>query len=305
MSTTRQGTHTGSERASLRQSAPRSIRMAGRAAALGVGRLTAGLRATPDFVLCGAQRSGTTSLFRALMQHPQIVRPAFNKGVNYFDVNYPRGRDWYAGHFPLRTAARLRTRRAGGPCVFEASGYYLFHPLAVQRLVADLPEVKVVVLLRDPVERAFSAWKHEVARGFESETFERAVELEDERLEGEVDKMVADPAYLSWPHRHQGYVHRGQYADQLERVLEVLPRERLHLIQSDDFFTEPAEVFARLTAFLEVSPTVPRHFDRYNARPGSMSPQVRAHLEAHYRPHDERLGPILGTAPSWTGSRAS
>lgn len=305
MTTTRQGEHVGTARDPLRKKAPRSVQRYGRSAALSLGQLTAGLRCQPDFVLSGAQRSGTTSLFRALLQHPQVVRPAFHKGVNYFDINYPRGGRWYAGHFPLRATARLRTRGTGRPSVFEASGYYLFHPLAIHRLVADVPEVKVIVLLRDPVERAFSGYKHEVARGFETESFERAVELEDERLAGEVERMVADPAYNSWSHRHQGYVHRGQYADQLERILEVLPRERLHLIESDDFFRAPAEVFDGVTTFLSISPSRPRQFDQYNARPGKMSPEVRARLEEHYRPHDERLTAILGRAPGWTERRAS
>ncbi len=302
---TRQGAHLGSAREPLRKRAPHWAQHWGRAAALGLGRVTAGARCTPDFVLCGAQRSGTTSLFRALMQHPQVVRPTFHKGVNYFDLNYPKGQGWYAGHFPLRMSAHLRTHGAGTPSVFEASGYYLFHPLAMHRLLTDLPGVKVLVMLRDPVERAFSAYKHEVARGFETQSFETAVDLEHERLAGEVERMLADAAYSSWEHRHHGYVGRGQYAEQLERALEVLPRDALHLIESIDFFTNPATVFRGVTDFLGLAAVVPRHFDQYNARRGSVSPETRTHLVEHYRPYDERLAMILGSEPSWRRPDAS
>ena len=295
----RQGEHHGADRTPLRKRAPAGLRVSGRRLTHRAGQATSGLRATPDFVLAGVQRSGTTSLFRALMAHPQVVRPTFHKGVNYFDVNYDEGPAWYAGHFPLRATARLRTVRAGGPAVFEASGYYLFHPLAIERLARDLPDAKVVVMLRDPVERAFSAWKHETARGFETETFERAIELEDDRTAGEEERMRADAAYESFAHRHQSYLHRGHYADQIERALTHLPREQLHLLESTDFWNRPEETFLELTRFLDVSPTLPAHFDQYNARPGSMDPATRTRLRDYYAPHDERLAEHLGHQPSW------
>ena len=163
-----------------------------------MGTATAPLRLQPGFIMIGAQRCGTTSLFRALMAHPQVVRPAFHKGINFFDLNYYRGLTWYRGHFPVARVAQAATARHGGPMTFEASGYYMYHPFAMERLARDLPRVKLVVMLRDPVERAFSAYKHEYARGYEWESFEKALELEDERLIGEIDRMRADPAYESF-----------------------------------------------------------------------------------------------------------
>ena len=91
----------------------------------------------------------------------------------------------------------------------------MYHPLAAGRIGRDLPGVKVLVLLRDPVERAYSAYKHEFARGFETETFERALELEDARVQPELERMIADPTYQSDSYRHHSYRRRGQYAEQL------------------------------------------------------------------------------------------
>lgn len=283
----------------LRSRAPAVVRITGRRVGIAVGQATAPMRARPDFVLAGAQRAGTTSLFRALMQHPQVVRPSMHKGVNYFDVNYTKGSRWYAAHFPLRLTAALRTSRVGGPSVFEASGYYLYHPVAAERLASDVPGVKVVVMLRDPVERAFSAYKHEVARGFEDETFERAIDLEFARIAGEEDRMRADSSYTSFAHRHQSYLHRGHYADQIERLLRHVPRERVHLIESEQFFTDPTVVFGGLVTFLGLSAHTPRHFDQYNARAGGMDAATRSRLRNYFRPYDERLVPLLGRAPGW------
>lgn len=283
-----------------RKSVPPSLQVAGRRASVEVGRRTAGMRHEPDFIVVGASRSGTTSLFRALLEHPQILRPTFYKGVNYFDLNYFRGRDWYRGHFPLKRLAARATARAGSPVVFEASGYYLYHPFAMHRLARDLPHVKVVAMLRDPVERAYSAYQHESSRGFEWEDFETAVRLEEDRLVGEVDRMRRDPTYESFSHRHHAYLGRGAYATQLERVFDAVPRDRVHIMDSARFFASPDQEFTALMRFLGLTTPAEMTFKRYNAEPRSpMTSATHARLVDHFRDSDERLRQLLGWTPSW------
>jgi hypothetical protein len=285
---------------SVRKRAPDSAKRFGRQAAVRVGTATAALRLRPDFILIGAQRCGTTSLFRSLMAHPLVGRPVMHKGVNYFDVNYYRDENWYRGHFPLAWPARRRTARYGGPAVFEASGYYVYHPFALERAARHLPDVKLVVMLREPVERAFSAYKHEFARGFEQESFSNALKLEDERLRGEIDKMRADPHYDSPSHRHHSYRHRGQYAEQLERALQYFPREQLHVIGSEAYFRQPAEQYRRLIDFLGLRSFQPASFGQYNARHSQPMPDdIRDLLDEHYRPHNQRLAALLGQPLPW------
>lgn len=285
---------------SARKAAPELVKRTGRVVYVTVGAVTAPLRPRPDFIMAGAQRCGTTSLFRALMAHPQVVRPTFHKGINYFDLNYYRGERWYRGHFPVRAIGGRRAAGYGAPAVFEASGYYLYHPFAPARIARDLPGVKLIVMLRDPVERAFSAYKHELARGYETESFERALELEDERLRGEIDRLRDDPRYESFSHRHHSYRHRGQYAEQLARLLEFFPASQLHVIESESFFAAPAAEYQRLVSFLGLAAFQPASFDRYNARPGTgLADATRDRLTEHYRPHDERLATLLGRKPAW------
>jgi Sulfotransferase domain len=286
---------------SVRKAAPEIVKRAGRHAYVLGGTATAGLRLLPDFIMIGAQRCGTTSLFRALLAHPQVIRPTFHKGINYFDLNYFRSARWYRGHFPVAGLAARRTARDGGPVVFEASGYYLYHPFALERIAHDMPLVKLVVMLRDPAERAFSAYKHELARGFELVSFEKALELEDSRLAGEIDRMRADPRYESVAHRHHSYRHRGHYAEQLERAFRLFPREQVHIIDSEAFFAEPASEYEHVLEFLNLRPFQPATFDRYNARPGTgMDPGTRNMLTEYYRMHDARLASLLGREPRWT-----
>lgn len=284
----------------LRSAREAALPTAQRAAFL-AGRATAPLRATPSLLICGAQRCGTTSMYQALRQHPALLRPVARKGVHYFDdVAYRNGLDWYRAHFPLRAevarAARHARERA---IVFESSPYYLFHPAAPQRIAQTLPGVRALVLLRDPVERAYSAYTHEYRRGYEPETFERALELEDERLAGEEERLLADPGYASHAHRHQAYLHRGAFVDQLERLTGALGRDGVLVVDADDFFTEPEPVWEDVSRFLDLSPFRP-HFEQHNARPRSAMPdELRARLRRGFDDADARLETWWGRTPSW------
>ena len=285
---------------SAREVVPWPLHQAVRHAYLGLGGATAGLRLLPSFIMIGAQRCGTTSLFRVLREHPQARRAAFHKGVNYFDLNYYRGMRWYQSHFPVAEIARRRTAHLGGPAAFEASGYYLYHPFALERLARDLPQTKLVVMLRDPVERAFSAYKHEYARGFERESFEKALDLEDRRLAGEVDRMRENIRYESLPHRHHSYRHRGHYAEQLERAFGLFPPRQVYVMCSEAYFAHPASEYLKLRAFLGLHRHEPAGFPQVNARPSeSMPVKTRQMLREYYAPHDERLAKLLGGPLRW------
>ena len=265
------------------------------------GRLTAGRRMLPDFLIVGAQRSGTTSMYRALRQHPAVLRAVLHKGVHYFDVHYDRPLAWYRGHFPLRsTAQRIRRRTGVRAQTFESSPYYMFHPLVPERIARDLPEVRLLVLVRDPVERAYSAHAHELARGFETEPFERALELEHSRLQGEAERLLADPGYESHAHRHNAYVTRGQYVDYLEPLAAAVGRDRVHVVDSHDFFSRPEPVYDSVLDFLGLPRGEHPVFERHNARPRSSMPaHLRERLTEHFAPYDARLEDWLGQAPSW------
>src|SRR5262245_30067681 len=131
------------------------------AAADRLGHRTAARRVLPTMLIVGAQRCGTTTLFKALSQHKSFVGPTLRKGVHYFDLNHDRPLDWYRAHFPTKASIdALQQRTGSGAVVGESSPYYLWHPLAAERIAHDLPGVRVIVLLRDPVERAYSAHAH-------------------------------------------------------------------------------------------------------------------------------------------------
>jgi Sulfotransferase domain len=270
------------------------------------GLLTAGrplhhLRMLPGFIIVGAERCGTTSMFGVLRQHPAVFNGTLpRKEVHYFDNRYGRGIGWYQCHFPVTVRARLAARGAGNPVAFEATANYMFHPLAPERINRDLPGVRLIVMVRDPVERAYSAHAHQVGFGYETEPFERALELEDSRVDGEAERIAADPGYESFSFDHYTYRARGHYADQLDHLEGIVGRDRILVVDSGDFFAEPGPCYDQVLGFLGLSHRGRPAFRPQNARPRAPMPgTVRAALDEHFRPHDERLVAWLGREPSW------
>jgi len=272
-------------------SIPEPVRAVLRNAVWTYGKATAALRPLPDFLIIGAQKAGTTALYAYLRRHPQITGPSW-KEVSFFDRHYTRGEAWYRGNFPNA----LRTRGLVG----EASPSYLFHPLAPERVAALVPEAKLIALVRNPVDRAFSQYQHEVALGREPLSFEDALEAEGERLSGEVERMLADPAYFSRPWWDYTYRGRGRYAEQLDRWLAVFAREQLLVVPSEDLLAEPEQTHARVLEFLGAPPhrldAYPRVFERqYEA----MRPETRERLAAEFAEPNRQLYELLGRNLGW------
>lgn len=272
---------------------PPPVKAVARHAVWKFGSATAGARRLPTFLVIGAQKAGTTALYAYLRWHPAISGPAW-KEVSFFDRHFWRGLRWYQGQFPLRTSRRL-------VAVGEASPSYLFHPLAPQRVAALLPGVKLIAILRDPVERAYSHYQHEVSLGREPLSFEDALAAEEERIAGEVERMSVNPRYFSrawWDHT---YAARGLYAEQLERWFAVFPRRQLLVLTNDDLAERTEETYHRTLEFLGVQPWrppqgFPRIFERAYAEPPA---PACAALAARFAEPNRALAELLGRELPW------
>lgn len=259
--------------------------------------------ALPSFIIIGAQRAGTTSLFTALAEHDQ-VRPPIGKELQYFSLHFRRDLDFYRGHFP-----RLRP----GEITFEASPYYLFHPDVPRRVAQALPSVKTVVMLRDPVSRAYSHWQHSVLHGYEPFSFADAIDAEADRL-GRAATHGVDSKRWRDAMRHHSYLARGRYAEQLHRWFEHLGRDRVHVIRSEAFFAEVGQGMADLYSFLGLppGPSLPQRSNSWPHRgPNELTPAMVERLQREFRPHNEALSDLLGwretpwAAPSTPATRRS
>jgi len=275
-------------------------------------RPTAPLRLLPDFLVIGAQRCGTSSLFRYLAQHPWVGRP-LRKEVEYFTVRFHEGPDWYRAHFPLRLR-RTKARLVGCDLrTFEATPDYLFFPGAAERAAELLPEARLVALLRDPVERAWSHYRHVVRLGREPLGFDEAIEAEPERLAGEVERAGADPAYPARSLRLHSYAARGRYAEHLAPWIERYGRERLLVVRAEDLFAEPETTYLEILRFLGLPGAMPRDFRNFSypaasggggaarhAAAGSPAPEpTAARLRAYFAPYNRELGALLDRELGW------
>ncbi len=280
----------------IRTSAKHSLRLYGKA--------TASIRPLPDFMIIGAKRGGTTSLYNYLLEHPGVLPllPSRQriKGAHFFDSNFHRGARWYRSHFPTAAYRRLRARDGGPVLAGEASPYYLFHPLAAERARKLVPDAKVIVLLRDPVERAWSHYKERVRHGAEPLGFEEALRREPERLAGEVERILAEPGYSSFAHEHYSYVAQGRYLDVLPDWLERFPRERVLVMASEDLYTDPQAALDRVTAFLGLPGRTLRDRTWHNYHPAAdMGEQTRRDLRGLFAQHNRDLAELLGMRLGW------
>ena len=288
---------TGFDMASLIQSVSRAGNRLGRLWSRQYRSWTADRRCLPDFIIIGAQKSGTTSLFHYLAQHPQL-KASWRKEVHFFDGglsprrdNHARGEHWYRSNFPLVDDM------TAGDQAFEASPLYLFHPLAPARMAELLPDVRLIAVLRHPVERALSHYFHEVRKGRETLPVMEALEREEDRLALLLEKQdYSHPVFT-----HFSYKSRGHYAQQIRRYHEYFPPENLLVLGSEAFFGDPHAALARIFDFVGVDPvTVPNLVPR---NVGSNRTRVEApvydYLESYFRPLNRELYALLGTDFGW------
>jgi hypothetical protein len=247
-------------------------------------------------LVIGAQRAGTSSIYRYLGSHPDVV-PSLRKEIEYFSTRMSMGERWYRAHFPL-------IRR---PSVsFEATPDYLIHPLAAERAAAAIPGVKAVALLRSPITRAFSQFGHQMRLDKETMSFVDALRAEPERIAGELQRLVDDVDYPAVELRRHGYMERGRYASQLQRWFDALGRDRVHVIRTEDLWSHPAETYTGLLDFLGLDRVMPPSFENYSYVPETGSKSARSvpseaetYLRDQLVPEIESVETLLGRSMDW------
>lgn len=246
----------------------------------------------PDFLGIGTQKGGTTSLQKALERHPNVFLPG-SKELHYFSLHSSRGVTWYSAQFAAATADQL---------CGEITPYYLFHPEAPRRIHALVPEVRLIVLLRDPVERALSQYFHARRLGFESLELGAALAAEQGRLAGAEQRLSAAGSRDD-SHQKHSYVARSRYELQLARYEALFAPPQLLVLRSEDLFAEPERIWQQIQTFLGLAPIpLPMPLEQANAGRGeaaSVSPAIRAQLRATLAPTAEAIRNRYGFDWSW------
>ena len=197
----------------------------------------------PDFLVLGAQKGGTTTLHALLRQHRDLYLPEA-KELHYFSLHDHRDLRWYADHFQGATPEQ----RCG-----DITPYYLFHPRSPAGIKQTLPDVQLIALLRDPVERALSQFFHAQRLGFETLELEAALDAEQGRLT-DAEEALQRPGSVHFSHQKHSYVSRSRYEHQLDRYLDLFPEQQLLVCRSEDLFIDTLSCLNRITTFLGLSP---------------------------------------------------
>jgi hypothetical protein len=248
----------------------------------------------PSFIIIGAGKSGTTYLYDRLTEHPLVYR-ALVKEPHFFRHNFRKGIPWYRAHFFSPAWNGKRAAITG-----EASGG-MFYAHAPRRVNAVVPDTKLIAILRNPIDRAYSHYLHEARLGFESLSFEQAIEREPERIAGQMERVLDDETYFSFALRHHAYVTKGVYWKALEAWLRYFPRDQIHIIKSEDFYADPVNILRETAAVLGLPDWEPARYRGHKAYPyPAMKKATHARLADYYTPHNERLYEIVGEDWGWS-----
>lgn len=260
--------------------------------------LTSGRRALPSFLIIGAAKSGTTSLYSYLGQHPNLIR-GYSQEVHFFDGgldpnrdDFARGERWYRKHFPLIDDM------GDADQTFESSPLYIYHPLAAERMYRLLPRVRLIALLRNPIERAISHYFHERRHGREPLELGQALAAEEARLQPALARGdFKDVAFI-----HLSYKRRGLYGEQIQRFRQYFPADQMMIVNHEQLFADPHAGLRRIFAFLGVDPdfVVPAlRPHNVGSNRQDVDAAIYRKLDAYFAPHNRKLYDLIGTDFGW------
>lgn len=228
--------------------------------------------------------------------------PSLIKEVHFLDNNYHRGELWYRSFFPMQRNMNKTARAVEQDAItLDASPYYLAHPLAPRRAKETLPDAKLIVLLRDPVERAFSHYRHQLRSGREKYSFADALEIEQQRIGGELERLTEDPSYFSFNFMHYSYLERGLYSQQIERWFEAFERDRFLFLKFEDFFQDPGRELKSVFEFLGLQCTDQIDTQAKNAfaARSSIPAEQEKYLRSAFYDDQEKLQEMIGRNFAW------
>ena len=260
-------------------------------------------RMKPSFLIIGSQKGGTTSLYKYLCDHPQMLT-ASHKEVNFFSRQFYRGINWYSKQFPVAKGEDLITG--------EASTNYIFYPHAPKRVFKFFPKIKLILLLRDPVERAISHYHYNLTINQTNQSsekreylsFKEAIETEKLRIREDIEKVKIDGNHdKCYNYFYYSYLKRGIYIEQLRRWMKFFPREQLLILKSEDFFQEPNVIFQKVLNFLDLPEFELPKYKQLNKgvlkSKSEIDDSMKLHLAEYFQPYNQKLEDFLGMKFDW------
>ena len=263
--------------------------------------LTGSFHSLPDFYIIGAAKCGTTSLYQYLIRHPS-VNPGIGKELHYFEELYYRGENWYRACFPFEFQ-KFFSKLMNNEIMMsgDSTPRYIDHPLVPNRINKLTPNAKFIVMLRNPIDRAFSHYNMNIKHKYETLSFEDAIKNEPDRINGELD-MMEKTGKVSYKYYLYAYLDRGIYVERLKQWMKIFPKENFFIIRSEDFFEDPSGYYHKTLEFLNLSKF---ELDKYGTHMGGryndtqIESKTRKKLESFFKPHNDELNSFLKRDFRW------
>jgi len=259
--------------------------------------LTSPLRIFPDFIIIGAVRCGTTSLYYNICEHPCILPAAFDE-LGFFDSNFHLGYSWYKSMFPTIIQKKYVEYKKKNCITGEDTPFYIWNSIAAKRILKLLPNVKLIVQLRNPIDRAYSNYHVGVKYGNEKLSFEKAIEWELKKIKQEqIYEKENEIAKFNHP---RSYLSKSLYAEQLKIWFELFPKENILITSTEEMLDNPVIAVNKIFQFLNVS-----KYDLKNPQKRKIEsypkiePKTRKILSEFFKSHNEELYKLTGKKFNW------
>ena len=261
--------------------------------------LTSYFRQTPDFIIIGSTKSGTTSLSGYLRQHPNL---SIITNVHFFEYILTNNLRWYKSHFPTnlqRYYVKLKTGQ--NHVAGEDTATYLFHSLVPERIKKTIPHVKLIIILRNPVDRAYSNYQHQVREGLEIKTFEDAIKSELKRMgliednkKIKINNSDFDNATIF------SYLRHGIYVDRIKIWMTLFGKNQFLILNTEELAENTDKTLNKIFEFLDVPHyKIPDLRRRNVGKYEKMQESTREFLINFYKPHNQRLYKFLNRRFDW------
>lgn len=257
----------------------------------GLSGITASSRVLPDFIISGTVRSGTTSLYYNICEHPSVL-PADYDEIGFFDSNYHLGINWYRSMFPTEKEMERVKKETNFAITGEDTPFYFWKKEAAERILKDIPNSKIIIIFRNPVDRAYSNYQLGIRKKTETLSFEDAIDEEMNFLEKHSFRESVD--------RRRSYLSKGFYENQIKIWFNVFPREKIHILSTEDMQKNPEKTLLKIFQFLVIpNYTLKNPQKQKSSEYKKMDEKTRKILLDFYKPHNEKFFQIIQERFDW------
>tara|TARA_Y100000996_G_scaffold411235_1_gene395003 strand:+ start:2012 stop:2848 length:837 start_codon:yes stop_codon:yes gene_type:complete len=258
----------------------------------GISGITASKRVLPNFIIVGTVRSGSTSLYYNICEHPSVISAAYDE-IGFFDSNYHLGINWYRSMFPTEKEMSEVKNKTGSSLTGEDTPFYFWKEEAIKRIFDTIPNIKIIAIFRNPIDRAYSNYNLGLRAKTEELEFEDAIDEEIKFLRKHTFRESID--------RRRSYISKGMYEKQMELWLNVFPRKQIHILSTEDMQKYPKYTLQKIFKFLELKEyNIKNPQKQKQAKYEKMNEETRKKLLEFYEPHNEKFFEVIQKRFDWS-----